>query len=124
MRGRELRLSRAARLGPARKYRLFCYRSPRTVDGPGAPERQGPARRRALGTTVCDQVGARWAPARLQLGDDGLDGRLDARGDLDGDHVRADGLDRLVEVDVPAVDPQAARLVDRVGDVLGGDRAE
>ena len=45
-------------------------------------------------------------------------------GDLDDDHAGADGLDRLVEVDVAAVDRDAARLLDGVGDVLRGDRAE
>ena len=44
--------------------------------------------------------------------------------DLDDDHAGADGLDRLVEVDVAAVDRDAARLLDRVDDVLRGDRAE
>jgi hypothetical protein len=33
-------------------------------------------------------------------------------------------LDRLVEVDLAAVDRDAARLLDGVGDVLRGDRAE
>src|SRR5215216_6201065 len=33
-----------------------------------------------------------------------LDGRCHARLDLDDDHPRADGLDRLLEVDVAAID--------------------
>ena len=44
--------------------------------------------------------------------------------DLDDDHVGADVLDRLGQVHVAFVDPQAARFADRGGDVLGGDRAE
>src|SRR5215210_4932109 len=54
--------------------------------------------------------------------------RLDRRGhavlDLDYDHARADRLDRLVEVDVTAVDRDAARVLDRVGDVLRCHRSE
>src|SRR5687768_5094806 len=57
-------------------------------------------------------------------GDDGLDLRRDAVLDFDGDHVRAGGLDRLVEVDAALVDLQAAGLLDRVHDVLRRDRAE
>src|SRR4051812_40811301 len=53
-----------------------------------------------------------------------LDGRRHAVGDLHDDHVGADVLDRLLEVDLPAVDLQAAGIADRVGDVLGRDRAE
>src|SRR3954469_21416564 len=50
-------------------------------------------------------------PARgawlLLIDDDRLDGRRDVVGDLHDDHVRADVLDRLVEVDLPAVELQA-----------------
>src|SRR3954470_2858480 len=60
----------------------------------------------------------------LLFDDERLDGRRHAVGDLDDDHVGADVLDRLLEVDLPAVDLQAAGVADRVGDVLGGDRAE
>ena len=56
--------------------------------------------------------------ALLLLDDHRLDGRGDAVGDLDDDHVGADVLDRLVEVDLAAVDRDAAGLLDRVGDVL------
>ena len=59
----------------------------------------------------------------LFLGDDH---RLDRRGhvvdDLDDDHVRADVLDRLGQVDVAFVDLQPARFFDRGGDVLSRDR--
>jgi hypothetical protein len=44
--------------------------------------------------------------------------------DFDGDHMRAGGLDRLVEVYPALVDLQAASLLDRVDDVLRRDRAE
>ena len=44
--------------------------------------------------------------------------------DLDRDHAGADRLDRLLEVDLAAVDVDAAGLLDRVDDVLRGDRAE
>src|SRR3954447_22491001 len=68
---------------------------------------------------------ARGAAARLLLLDDHrLDGRRDAGRDLDDDHPRADGLDRLVEVDVAPVDRDAAGVVDRIGDVLRRDRSE
>src|SRR3954469_303840 len=60
----------------------------------------------------------------LLIDDDRLDGRRDVVGDLHDDHVRADVLDRLVEVDLPAVELQAAGVADRIGDVLGGDRPE
>src|SRR4051812_2675371 len=54
----------------------------------------------------------------------GLDGRDDAVLDLDLDHARPDGADRLLEVDLAAVDRDAAGLLDRVDDVLRRDRAE
>src|SRR3954447_7488743 len=56
--------------------------------------------------------------------DHGLDRGGHAGGDLHDDHVRADRLDRLVEVHVTLVDRDAARVLDRVGDVLRRDRAE
>src|SRR5678815_2105985 len=55
--------------------------------------------------------------ALLLLDDHRLDGRDDAVCDLDLDHPRADGLDRLAEADVVPVDREAAGLLDRVGDV-------
>src|SRR4051812_38257079 len=58
------------------------------------------------------------------LDDHGLDGRDDAVLDLDLDHARPDGADRLLEVDLAAVDRDAAGLLDRVDDVLRRDRAE
>ena len=68
---------------------------------------------------------ARRASRRLLLLDDHrLDGRRDAVLDLDDDHVGPDVLDRLLEVDLAAVDLDAAGVLDRVGDVLVGDRAE
>src|SRR5919198_65098 len=62
--------------------------------------------------------------ALLLLDDHRLDGRGDAGRDLDLDHPRADGLDRLAEADVVAVDRDAAGLLDRVRDVLRGHGAE
>src|SRR5688500_18042234 len=63
--------------------------------------------------------------ARLLLLDDHrLDARDDAVGDLDLDHARAHGLDRLLEVDLAAIDADAAGLLDRLDDVLRGHRAE
>src|SRR6478735_251856 len=53
-----------------------------------------------------------------------LDRRGDAVLDLDLDHARSDGADRLLEVHVAAVDRDAARLLDRVHDVLRRDGAE
>ena len=44
-------------------------------------------------------------------------------GKLDLDHVGADLADRVVEVDLAAVDLEPARLGDRVGDLGAGDRA-
>src|SRR4029453_1814726 len=43
-----------------------------------------------------------------------------AREDLDGDLVGAERLERLVQVDLMAVDDDAAPS-ERIGDVLGGD---
>ncbi len=62
--------------------------------------------------------------ALLLLDDHRLDGRVHALVDLDDDHVRADVADRLLELDLAAVDSDSAGLADRVGDVLRGDRAE
>src|SRR6185437_9412241 len=50
--------------------------------------------------------------------------RGDAPGHLDRDHVRAGGLDRVLQLDLAAVQLQSARLAYRVNDVLRGDRAE
>src|SRR4051794_3873913 len=60
----------------------------------------------------------------LLLDDHRLDGRGDAVLDLDVDHAGADRADRLLEVDLAAVDLDAAGLLDRVDDVLRGDRTE
>src|SRR3954452_8686449 len=58
----------------------------------------------------------------------GRDDRLDLRGHalvhLDRDHVRAGGPDRVLELDLALVELEAARLLDRVDDVLRGDGAE
>ena len=56
--------------------------------------------------------------------DDGLDGRGDAIVHLDRDHVGSRVADRLLQVDLATVEPQAAGLADRVDDLLSGDRAE
>src|SRR5579884_413740 len=61
----------------------------------------------------------------LAGGDDHrLDGGGHLVGDFDHDHVRPGVADRLLEVDLAPVDSNAASVADRVGDVLGGDRAE
>src|SRR4051794_13759146 len=60
----------------------------------------------------------------LLLDDHRLDGRGDAVLDLDVDHAGADRADRLLEVDLAAIDLDAASLLDRVDDVLRRDRAE
>src|SRR5207253_8597637 len=44
--------------------------------------------------------------------------------EIDGDVVAADPLDRLVELDLPAVDADLARAPDLGGDVRRRDRAE
>src|SRR5256885_15506379 len=51
----------------------------------------------------------------LLVDDERLDRRRHVVGDLDDDHVGADVLDRLLEVDLPAVDLQPARVAGRVG---------
>src|SRR3954451_15980737 len=54
--------------------------------------------------------------------------RLDLSGDslvhLDRDHVRPGRADRILELALPPVELQAARLLDRLDDVLRRDRAE
>src|SRR4051794_17721596 len=60
----------------------------------------------------------------LLLDDHRLDGRGDAVLDLDVDHAGADRADRLLEVDLAAIDRDAAGLLDRIDDVLRRDRAE
>src|SRR3954447_5856216 len=54
--------------------------------------------------------------------------RLYLRGDavvhLDRDHVRTGRADRLLELHLALVELEPARLLDRVDDVLRGDRAE
>src|SRR4051794_27643002 len=60
----------------------------------------------------------------LAGGHDGLDGRGDTIVHLDRDHVRSRGLDRLVELDLAAVELQSASLADGIDDLLRGDRAE
>src|SRR3954454_21702957 len=59
--------------------------------------------------------GAPRAAALLALfGDDRLDLGGRAAGHLDLDHEGADLADRLLQADLAPVDPQAARLLDRV----------
>src|SRR4051812_31072618 len=57
-------------------------------------------------------------------GHDRLDLSRDALVHLDRDHVRPGRADRILELDLAPVELQAARLLDRVDDVLRGDRAE
>jgi hypothetical protein len=70
-------------------------------------------------------VRTRWRRALLAVFDHhGLDRGDHAVRHLDLHLVGPDALDRVVEVDLAAVDPDAAGLADRLRDVLGGDRAE
>src|SRR3954470_17983783 len=55
---------------------------------------------------------------------DCLDLGSNALVDLDRDHVRAGGPDRVLQLDLSLVELQPTRLLDRVDDVLRGDRAE
>src|SRR3954451_15574390 len=57
-------------------------------------------------------------------GHDGLDLSRDALVHLDRDHVRPGRADRILELDLPLVELQAARLLDRLDDVLRRDRPE
>src|SRR4051812_2143450 len=59
-----------------------------------------------------------------RCGDDRLDLSRDALVHLDRDHVRPGRADRILELDLPLVELQAARLLDRLDDVLRGDRPE
>src|SRR5689334_3236782 len=69
-------------------------------------------------------AGKRLVPRLLLLDDHRLDGRGDAVLDLDVDHPGADRADRLLEVDLAAIDLDAAGLLDRVDDVLRRHGAE
>src|SRR3954452_5564605 len=85
------------------------------------PVAAGPSEGRSLLIPrTCRGVGAE---SLLLLGDDRLHRGDDAVRHLDVDHSRAHGADRLVEADVAAIDVDPARLLDRVDDVLRGDRA-
>src|SRR3954447_4178257 len=64
---------------------------------------------------------ARTEPSRC--GHDRLDLSRDSLVHLDRDHVRPGRADRILELDLPLVELQAARLLDRVDDVLRRDRA-
>src|ERR671911_3098832 len=55
---------------------------------------------------------------------DHLDARLDVAVDLYGHLVGTEGLDGLGEPDATPVEVYAAGVLDRVGDIRGGDRAE
>src|SRR5690242_801415 len=91
----------------------------RGADGTGAPRNaNGPASRARLNRLRGVRAGL------LRVDDDRLDRRRDAVADPDDDLVGADVADRLLEVDVAAVDVEPAGVLDRVGDVLRGDRAE
>src|SRR4051812_19095260 len=71
-------------------------------------------------------IGSLAEPGQATSGsrDDRLDLRGDALVDLDRDHVRAGRADWLLELDLAPVQLQPTRLLDRVDDVLRGDRAE
>src|SRR4051794_561486 len=94
-------------------------------------ERAQPKRVRALARRV-RRVGRRGEPMAPQpnargsafLGDDRLHRGDGAVGKLDLDHVGADLAQGLLETDLTAVDTQIASVADRVGDLLGADRAE
>ena len=58
----------------------------------------------------------------LALVQDGDRIRLDV-GDLDGDHVRARGLDGILELNAPLVESHTARLPDRIREIVAGLRA-
>src|SRR5688500_10538253 len=91
-----------------------------------APRTEVSASRLCGGTLPAASDGTETATASRASarGDDGLDLGGHAVVDLDGDHVRAGGLDRLVEVDAALVDLEAAGLLDRVDDVLRRDGSE
>src|SRR3954470_4937806 len=78
----------------------------------------------APGNPALRRVVRRTGGRLLLLDDHRLDGRGDAVLDLDVDHAGADRADRLLEVDLAAVDRDPAGLLDRVGDVLRGDGRE
>src|SRR4051812_9310679 len=63
-------------------------------------------------------------PATSARRDDRLYLRRDALVHLDRHHVGSGGADRVVELDLALVQLEAARLLDRVDDVLRGDRSE
>src|SRR5919199_988877 len=92
----------------------------------GRPSLGGPPDEHTFWFARCAFSRARVAKcdrALLLLDDHRLDGRRDAVGHLDVDHARADRADRLLQVDLAAVDADPARLADRVRDVLRRDRA-
>src|SRR3954454_4694741 len=80
--------------------------------------------RRIPGRNRAWRRGAVFAPLLLRFGDDRLDRRRDPAADLDLDHVGPGLSDRLLEADLLAVDLDAARGLDRLGDLGGGDGAE
>src|SRR3954465_8038750 len=57
-------------------------------------------------------------------GHDGLDLSRDALVHLDRDHVRPGRADRILQMDLPPVALQTARLLDRIDDVLRRHRSE
>src|SRR3954471_5627342 len=85
---------------------------------------RGNARKRRLAPALVDVSRARGGSRLLLLDDHRLDGRDDAVLDLDLDHAGADGPDRLLEVDLAAIDGDPAGVLDGVDDVLRGHRAE
>src|SRR5580700_9364072 len=121
-RGRPPEHGRGGPGGPGRRRLVDGQR-----DRPGA----GPARLRvpqARLTTWASRACRLARPAGEAWGLAGHDVDVDPGGDLgmqpDADLVRADGLDRVTDLDPAAVEYGTARLADRRGDVGGPDRAE
>src|SRR4029077_12428022 len=87
----------------------------------GIARRRRRRRLRLAGRSGAANDGLATPNLALRLDDDRDLGRESAE-HLDRDLVRAEGLERLLEVDLVAFDVDAA-AGERVGDVLGGDRA-
>src|SRR3954467_14700255 len=70
------------------------------------------------GPTLGVFCGLRCCGPRLGRGDDRLDLRCDAVVHFHRDHVGPGVADRLLELDLAAIELHAARLLDRIDDVL------